>query len=126
MPIVLFLFLCNCSSGSSVITGEVRAPIHPDEVKIYLELPSQYEIIGMIEATSSGNATRQAAYDSVIQKLKVQAAKLGANGVYLQNTESRTNSMLGVQTGFNTAGIFIGAGNKTTIVQGRALYVIRE
>ena len=91
--IVCFL-LFACADSSSIITGTVRSAISPNEVKIYLNPPSQYETIGIIESVSEVVFSRQAAQDRVIDELKSQAAKIGANGIILGNSISQPNIKL--------------------------------
>jgi hypothetical protein len=121
---ILFLisFLSGCATGSTIITGEVRPAIDPSEVKIYLEPPSQYETIGLIEASSDVEFTRQAAQDRVINELKTRAAKVGANGVLLINSGSETSGM----SGYYSGGFFYSSNTTTITAQGRAIYVIPE
>jgi len=85
MSIIILLLnvLTGCATGSVIITGKERPAITPSEVKIYIDPPSQYETIGLVEASSDVELSRQAAQDRVIKKLKLQAAKIGANGVLL-------------------------------------------
>ncbi|MDR0321715.1 MAG: hypothetical protein LBI28_09445 [Treponema sp.] len=99
---VAVILVVGCSTGSTIVTGTVRPAIDPAEVKIYLEPPSQYEIIGMVETSSEVGFSTQAAQDRVIEELKKQAAKIGANGVLLLDTGSRSSGSNG--------GVFIGGG----------------
>jgi len=118
---VLFFFLIvlfGCATGSTIITGNARSAIAPDEVKIYLDPPSQYEVIGLVEASSDVELSSQAAQDRVINELKNRAAKIGANGVLLTNAGSRTSG------GYYSFGVFYAGEAKTA--QGQAIYVIRE
>lgn len=69
----------------------MRPAIDPTEVKIYLNPPSQYETIGRVEASAYVSVwpfSQQAAQNRIIEKLKKQAAKVGANGVVLLDTEN--------------------------------------
>ena len=122
--IIIFLpiILISCATGSTIITGEVRPAIDLAEVKIYLEPPSQYETIGLIEASSDVEMSRQAAQDRVINELKARAAKIGANGVLLVSSGSTTS----VTTGVYTNGFFYSSTSDTITGQGRAIYVIQE
>lgn len=104
----LALLIAGCSASSSVVTGTVRDPIDPSEVRVYLSPPDSYEEVALIEATSelSWAVTDQGLMNDVIKGLKKEAAKLGANGVLLTSTEDRdtygvevTNSS-GKVTGF--------------------------
>jgi uncharacterized protein YbjQ (UPF0145 family) len=116
------VILIGCATGSTIITGEARPPIDLNEVKIYLDPPSQYETIGLIEASSDVEMSRQAAQDRVINELKTRAAKIGANGVLLINSGNTTS----VTTGVYSNGFFYSSKSNTITGQGRAIYVIRE
>ena len=83
--------LTGCaSSSSSILVGKARAPISPDEVRLYLRAPAKYEEIAMIESSSKASmaVSDQAKTDVSIQRLKEEAAKVGANGVLLTETGS--------------------------------------
>jgi hypothetical protein len=122
--IIIFCFfvLAGCATGSVIITGNTRPAIDPIEVKIYLEPPSQYEIIGIVEASSDVELSSQAAQDRVITELKKQAAKIGANGVLLINVETQS----GGTTGFYSGGVFYASSSERKNAHGQAIYVIQE
>ena len=121
--ILLFTVLFGCASGSQIITGNTRTAISPSEVKIYLDPPTQYETIGIIESSSDVMFSRQSTQDKVINQLKSRAAKIGANGVLLSATNSQSTGTVG----FYSNGIFYGGNNGDKIIaQGRAIYVIQE
>ena len=123
MPIILFLFaLLNCTTSSIVITGDVRPPITSAEVKIFLDAPQEYETIALIEASVDVGFSKQKAQDRVIEKLKTEAAKLGANGVILKNMGTKS----GGNVGFSADGIYFGSGNDTKIVQAIAIFFISK
>jgi len=121
IPMVLLLLLgCVTAQGTYIITGEVKPAINIDEVKVYLERPSQYEIIGLVEASCELESTsaKQKTQDMVINELKNQAAKIGANGVILINTDTTS-----------TGGAFIYnvyVSNQVMTAKGQAIYVIQE
>jgi len=83
---VFALFLClllSACASSHLITGTPRAPIDPALVQIYHVPPSApYEQIAQL-TTRSGALTygEQNKLNSVLNKLRREAAKLGANGV---------------------------------------------
>lgn len=81
--------LVGCAS-SAVVVGKARPPISPDAVKLYLTPPKNYEQIALVEATSrsSFSFTDQGKTNAVVDRLKSEAAKLGANGILLQGTGS--------------------------------------
>ncbi|OHE83877.1 MAG: hypothetical protein A2579_04665 [Lysobacterales bacterium RIFOXYD1_FULL_69_11] len=84
---LLALTLAACAT-SHILTGQPRAPIDPAQVRVYFDPPpAGYEEIALLE-TRSGAFTygEQNKTDQVIEKLRVEAAKLGANGVLFQGT----------------------------------------
>ena len=127
---VLSVFLlAACATTSHVITGTARTPIDPSQVKVYSTTPPNYEEIAVIDATSrlSGSFGDQKKMDTVIERLKKEAASLGANGVVLQTTGSEHGGGVGTGVGVGGGGISIGTGiftasdNKTG--RGLAIYV---
>jgi len=88
--VLVALVITACTSGTAIITGVTREPITAGQVKIYLESPAEFEVIGLVSASSDAGWTEQGSLDYAIEELKNQAAKLGANGVLLIATGDRT------------------------------------
>lgn len=115
--------MLGCATGSTIVTGKKRTQINPNEVKIYLDPPAEYESIGIIEVSSDVLLSRQAAQDKAMDALKSRAAKIGANGVLLTNTGSQSVGT----AGYYSNGIYFGGDSSDKILaQGRAIYVIQE
>jgi hypothetical protein len=94
---------------SHVIVGKVRPPISPDQVQLYLHPPAtKYEEVALLESSSkhSFSFTAQGKTNAVVQRLKEDAAKLGANGILLEGVGDKATGSVG--TGFGSA---TGAGN---------------
>jgi hypothetical protein len=84
--LALILTLAGCASSYQLI-GQVRPPIPPDQVQLYLEPPKrEYQQIAIIKTSSkrSFSFSSQGKAEVVVKRLKAQAAKLGANGVLLK------------------------------------------
>ena len=113
------LSIAACASGSAIVTGNTRTPIAPEQVRIYLEPPTSFEVIGLVNASSDSGWTEQGSQDYAIQELKKQAAKLGANGVLLVSSGDRTTTAVG---GYGT-GFFYAIPVTAKTVQGRAIFV---
>jgi hypothetical protein len=79
--------LIACAS-SSIIVGSVKPALLPEQVKIYIHPPKKYNEIALIETSSTGSwaFTSQGKMDVVIERLKEEAAKHGANGILFQGT----------------------------------------
>lgn len=93
--------LAACAS-SHVLTGNPRPPIDPSQVRIYYgPPPGGYEEIARLEV-SSGAFTYgdQNKTNAVIERLRKQAAGLGANGVLFQGTAD----------GYGGGGVSVGGG----------------
>lgn len=98
----LVLLAAGCASTSKVMLAPARAPIHPDQVHVYYTPPTgAYEEIAALE-TASGGLTwgEQNKMDEVMQKLRMAAAEVGANGLLLQGTRE----------GYRSGGASIGVG----------------
>lgn len=83
----LLLALVGCAT-SHVMLGQARPAISPDQVKLYMRPPAKYQEIAILESSSKDSfaVTEQGKTDKAIQRLKEEAAKLGANGVLIQST----------------------------------------
>ena len=92
-----FLFISvfimkSCYPVSHIIIGETQTPIDYNNVKVYYDYPDAYEKIAIIEASSdlafkdlSIEFTHQQKTNKALDRLKKEAASLGANGIVLQN-----------------------------------------
>ena len=85
LPLLAGLLLAACAGTSQVLIGHARAPIAPEQVRVYHQPPPRYHEIALLE-TQSGAFTygEQNKMDAVLDHLRKAAAGLGANGVLLQ------------------------------------------
>jgi hypothetical protein len=72
----------GCVTGSHILTGSSRPALLPDSVKVYTAVPTHAEVIGIVSSQSRGRPG-QGSTDACIRELKIQAAKIGANGLVL-------------------------------------------
>lgn len=112
--------LAGCATTSHVITGKPRTPIDPSQVTLYSSPPAKYEEIAVIDASSRSSFSfgDQKKMDAVIERLKKEAASLGANGVLLQRTGTESGGG-GVGAGIGT-GVGGGVSIGTSIFSGGA------
>ena len=108
------LFILGCAS-SHVLTGTARAPISPSQVKIYSHPPANFEEVALLTASSESSWawTEQGKTNAVIEGLKKEAAKLGANGVLLQSLGTEGGgSGVGISSGqsYGSGGYAYGTG----------------
>jgi len=90
--------LSGCASTQVAVVGRVRPAISPERVQIYLQPPdSKYDEIANLSASSrwSYSVTTEGKIDKVIERLKKDAAKLGANGVLLHGVGNQTGGSVG-------------------------------
>ncbi len=98
-------FLVGCTTSQATLINPARPAISADQVRIYLQPPdSTYIEIATLYASSGGSLAISAAskMDKVVERLKVQAAKLGANGVLLHGISDQTGGSVGA--GISTEG----------------------
>lgn len=135
LAVAAALILTACVS-SHVMVGNARPPISPDQVKVYLHPPAHFEEIAILDSSSraSWTFTAQGKTDKVIERLKEEAAKLGANGILLQNISDQAvgtvGSGLGTATANGNTATGFGFGSGATVFQkagsGLAIYVAQE
>jgi hypothetical protein len=110
-PLLAFVAIAGCAT-SHVMIGRARPPISPDQVQIYLHPPStNYEEIALLDTSSKGSfsITAQGKTNAVIDRLKAEAAKLGANGILLSGRR-RADGGIGGDGGGAAAGHFVDSG----------------
>ena len=117
--ILCLLVLSACASGSYILTGQKRDPIKATDVKLYTETPENYEVIGIVKASSDSGWTQQGDMDLAVQELKNQAAQLGANGVILSGTGDITSTSVGTYS----SGAAYSINTTAQTVSGKAVYV---
>jgi hypothetical protein len=121
---------------SHVLVGTPRPPTTPDQVKLYTHPPAEFEQIAILEASSQGSWTwsNQAQTEKAIQRLKEEAAKVGANGVLLQGVMKQQTGSVGGGVGSSSYGpssasggtVGGGIGITNQEAKGVAIYVTKE
>lgn len=104
LAVVLAAIAGGCASTSTVMMSPALPALMPEQVRVYFTPPpGHYVEIAMLE-TSSGGFTygEQNKMNSVLAKLRTEAAKIGANGVLIQDT---TNGY-----GGSSVGVGVGSG----------------
>lgn len=100
--------VAGCAS-SHVLVGQKRPPIPVEQVQVYLEPPANYERVALLESTSQGSfaVTRQQRTNKALDRMRAEAAKLGANGVLIQGIDTQAGGAVAYSdpgTGITTAG----------------------
>jgi hypothetical protein len=133
LPAGLALLLAACVPSSHILTGTARPAISPNEVKLYTTPPPQFQEIALLDATSKSvfSPGGQKAIDTVIERLKVQAAQLGANGIILGDIADHQTGSIGTGVGSDSysrnSAVGVGVGGSLGIYKktgkGTAIYV---
>ena len=121
--------LFGCVPVSHVIIGDTRESIQPSDVKIYIDYPAKYEKIALIDAGSNFAFkdpeilfTWQGKMDKVIERLKIEAAKLGANGVLIINTDNKIYQSINS----DGEGSMSSSSHAEKLVKAIAIYVVKN
>ena len=108
--LVLILLLISCHPVSHIVVGNKREATSPTDVKVYLDYPESYEKIALVDAGSNFSFKDpvilfawQSKMNKALERLKIEAASLGANGILIVNTDNKTYQSInsnenGVQT----------------------------
>src|SRR5436190_21596430 len=86
LAILLSAVLSGCGSTRVFMVGRRRPAIAPESVRIYQYPPRHFERIAIINASSAGAwpVTLHGQTNQAIEKIKEEAANLGANGVLIE------------------------------------------
>jgi hypothetical protein len=120
--------LAGCVS-SHVLVGNPRPPIAPDQVHVYLQPPAQYQQIALLQTSSRAAfaVSPQAKTNKVLERLKDEAASLGANGIVLQGLDDQSSGAVGFDvahvssSGTNVHGV--GVSTNTFVKAGTAIAI---
>jgi hypothetical protein len=126
--------LAACAPATHVLMGQARPPITPDQVKIFSHPPATpFVEIATLDATSKSffGTGGQKSIDKVVERLKIEAAKLGANGVILEGFSDAETGSIGTGAGTDSYGnhsaVGVGVGGSVGIFKktghGEAIYV---
>jgi len=115
--LALAALLAGCASSSKLMLGDARPAIDPSEVRIYRVPPPGAVNIAEIDASSAIGFGTRGQDDAVIERLKREAAALGANGLLLLG-RGHSGSPVGLSVGAGSygsrSGGAIGLGIPTT------------
>ena len=124
----VLLVLCGCAGSQKVMLGQARAPIDPSQVQIYSSPPVGSVEIAQLESTSAVGFGTQGQTDAAVARIKLEAAKLGANGVVRMGVGS-SGSPVGMSVGagsygsHSAGGVGIGIPTTQKRAAGVAIYV---
>ena len=127
LVILIVMFFIGCVPVSHIIVGDKREPINPSDVEIYLDYPEQYDKIALIDAGSNFAFKDpailfdwQSKMDKATERLKIEAAKLGANGIMIINTDNKIYQ----STSSDGKGSISSSSHSEKFVKAIAIYVL--
>lgn len=115
---MISLIIPSCASGTALVTGTQPPETSPESVVIYTEPPVNYEVIGIVTASSDSGWTAQGSLDYALTELKKQAAKIGANGILLEAVTQTTTG------GVYYYGVYFPSSSQN--LTGKAIYIPEE
>src|SRR5260370_29621235 len=132
--VVALGLMAACAPSSHVLVGTARPPIAPSQVTVYSHAPQQrFEEIAVLNASSKSmfNAGGQGTTDKVVERLKMEAAQLGANGIILEGFDQTQSASIGTGVGSESysrrSSVGVGVGGSMGIFKttgkARAIYV---
>ena len=127
------MIVVACAPSSHVLVGTARPPISPAQVTIYSHPPPVFDEIAVLGASSKSmfNAGGQRSTDKVVERLKIEAAQLGANGIILEGFDQSQTGSFGTgvgsdsYSGHSAVGVGVGGslGIFKTTGKARAIFV---
>ncbi|MBO5730704.1 MAG: hypothetical protein J6R67_05865, partial [Treponema sp.] len=70
---LISLIISSCASGTALVTGVQRPATSPESVILYTEPPANYEVIGIVTASSDSGWTDQGSLEYALKEIKKQA-----------------------------------------------------
>lgn len=116
--------------GNAIVIGDVRPAISPAEVKIYRTAPDSYIEVAIVSASAGHDFKKNSSLlHEAIQRLKEEAAKVGANGVILTEINERDSPSVTTSyvstTATGAGGSVYASGNATSVNRGDSYTRIR-
>ena len=116
---------CTIMDGNAIVTGNTRSPISPAEVKLYRTAPENYEEIALVSASAGHDFQKSSSLmNAAIERIKQEAAKVGANGVILTQINERdapsVTTSFGQASATGTGGSAYATGTATSVNRGDA------
>lgn len=127
-----FALLATACASSHVMLGEARPAISPDQVKLYLRAPAKYSEIALLDASSRGSfaVSQQGKTNKAIERLKEEAAELGANGILLTGAGDQYGGTVATATATGSYNYATGTGVGVPVMHrsasGIAIFVEQE
>lgn len=127
---ILLIGGCAITNETLVLVGTRRPAITPEQVKLYTAPPKRFLEIAIVSADAShAFMAKQALVDKAVHNAKIQAAKVGANGILIEGLGDYGSAGVAVASRpVGTAPIFAAGSSSSPGKQlsGKAIYVLEE
>ena len=91
--LVAMTLLVGCTTSSHIMIGATRTPVDPSTVTLYVDPPTNYTTIAIIDVETDAGWDKQDSTDIVVERMKEEAAALGANGSLLRYSTTEDRSL---------------------------------
>lgn len=94
--LIFIISLTSCVGTSRVITGKPLPPTEASTIKIYTKPPAQFKEIAILESAKADFIFNPEIHNGannkqeIIADMKVEAARLGANGILIRSLEQKS------------------------------------
>ncbi|CAM4238121.1 hypothetical protein [Vibrio neonatus] len=121
---------CTIMDGNAIVTGNIRPAIPASKVHLYRVAPKNFEEIGILSSSAGHDFKKSSTLmNEAIQRLKEEAAKIGANGIILTAIDERdtphTTTSYGSAITTSTDGSLYSSGNTISVERGDAYTRLR-
>ena len=108
--------LLSCGSTHTIMVGQARPARSPESVRVYYSAPQHFERIAIINSSSGPTwaFTTRGQLADAMDKLREEAAKVGANGVLIEGVGTSSSGNLGLGVG----GFGVGGGHSSVYAVG--------
>jgi hypothetical protein len=129
--VLAMLFASGCASIHATMLGAPRPAVAVEQVRVFQVPPKRYEEIARLDASSAIGFGTQGQANAAINRLRHEAAKLGADGVLLLGVDTYAPPVsMGVGAGsygyHGGASIGVGIPTAQKHAAGVAIHVIEE
>lgn len=100
----LLLSGCIIVDGSAIVLDESRKALSKDAVKIYRSAPEAFEEIALVNSSAGHDFKSDSdLMNAALERLKEEAAKVGANGLILTEIKERDRPVVVTSYGIATS-----------------------
>lgn len=123
IPALVVVLLTGCDHANYRMEGSAHTRVEPAAVLLYATPPVHYQKIAEVSAGSHYGWSEHSRVAHVVDLLKQQAAKLGANGIIVEHASTKPIGKFSISIPGAGILLFLIAEGKEINIQGEAIYV---